>query len=288
MITRYLALILLSLYVSTSSASHPANIPFVVSGVVSDSSGAKDIQRFLEYLRQKSDLDLKIYYANNYDKLSSLMRKNPVSVGWTCGAPFVRDHKRDQQQLISIPLFHNKPLYHSLIITSKKNKQKKLADFKGHIFAYSDPLSNSGYLAPAILLKRQGIDINQHFSLMINTGNHENSIIALLNGLADVAAIDEYIWVQYIKKYPQTLNQLYEIERNGPYPFTPIVAGKGLPSRTLKKIRSILLDMSEDKTGKNILDKLGLDGFIYKPPSFYLPIQKMLNELAPENHDSDI
>ncbi len=281
MLIRHLVtyVILLFLYTSASYANHPGDIPFVVSGVVSDSSGARDIRQFVEYLKRKSGINFKIYYADNYSKLSSIMRQKPVSIGWTCGAPFVEDHKQDKQQLISVPLFHKKPLYHSLIITSVKNKEQKLADFKGKIFAYSDPRSNSGYIAPAVLLKQQGIDIKKHFSLMINTGNHENSIIALLNGLADVAALDEYIWTQYTEKFPDTLNKLHEIERSGPFPFTPIVAGKNITPASLEKIRNILLNMKQDAQGQKILKNLGLDGFVNKPVSFYQPIQQMLDSL---------
>ncbi len=259
--------------------------PFVVSGVVSDSSGSAVVKQFVRYLSNRTGIHFEIYYASNYSKLSTFLREKPTAFGWTCGAPYVEDARRDQQQLVSVPLFKGQPLYHSLIITPLKNSGKKLTDFKNRIFVYSDPRSNSGYLAPSVQLLAQGIEMEKHFSLMINSGNHKNSIISLLNGLADVAAIDEYIWVEYIKKHPQTLLVLHEIERTGPYPFTPVVAGKNASQATIKKVREVLTHMSSDRQGKLILKNIGMDGFVNKPASFYRPVGEMI-DLVNKKNDS--
>ncbi len=283
MLPHYLAyiIVLFALAPFSTHAAQPST-PFVVSGVTSNSGAARSMQYFVDYLNQHSNLNLQIHYADSYSKLSNIMRNNPQAFGWTCGAPYVEDAANDQQQLISVPLFKKQPTYHSLIITSKIRPEKHLLDFKGKIFAYSDKRSNSGYIAPLIQLKKQNIDIHNFFSVMINTGNHENSIIALLNGLADVAAIDEYVWIEYTRKHPETLNTLYEIERSGPYPFTPIVASRGVSAEKIKSLQNTLTHMNNDPHGNEILSDFGLDGFVIKSKEFYQPIQDMLQQLEPQ------
>ena len=275
---RYILLIpVILLALHTAHAKHTADVPFVVSGVISNSASARPIRHFVQYLGQQTGIKFSLVYADSYSRLSSIMRSHPVSLGWTCGAPYVEDARRDQQQLVAVPLFNNRPLYHSLIITSLNSQAKKLSDFKDKIFVFSDIRSNSGFLAPAVQLKKQGIDINNFFSLMINSGSHENSIVALLNGLADVAAIDEYVWVEYTRKHRQALKKLHEIERTGPYPFTPLVAAKGIDKETMDKIRNALLNISHTQAGSEILSQLGLDGFVIKSEEFYKPVQDMLD-----------
>lgn len=278
-------ILLFSLYTQHAFAEAEKSTPFAISGVVSDSSGSASIKQFVRYLRNKTNINFEIYYASNYSKLSRVLRDNPHAFGWTCGAPYVEDEKQDQQQLVSVPLFKGQPLYHSLIITAIKNSEKKLLDFKGKIFVYSDPRSNSGYLAPSVQLLEQGVEINQHFSLMINSGSHKNSIVSLLNGLADVAAIDEYIWIEYIKEHPDTLSELHEIERTGPYPFIPVVAGKDVAQTRIRKVREVLINMSNDRQGKLILKNIGMDGFVNKTTSFYQPVRDMIN-MVDKNTDS--
>jgi phosphonate transport system substrate-binding protein len=276
---RILALIILlcTVIISPLEAQTPESVPFVISGVVVNSGSAELVNHFVQILSTKSGYPMKPVYVKSYAELSRVLRDNPAAVGWTCGAPYVEDSIKDGQQLISIPLFNHKPLYFSLIISHKDDPLRSLAEFKGKIFAYSDPRSNSGFVAPSYHLKLQDIDIKKHFRLLLHAGNHERSIEAMANGLADVAAIDEYVWIDYIKKHPDIANSLHEIERLGPFPFTPIVAGRQLDKKVIEKLQHILSNMNKTKQGKKILDEFGFDGFVNKKPEFYQPIQNMLN-----------
>lgn len=252
---------------------------FVVTGVVKNSNSATVIEAFTRYLIKHSGYPLKIIYAADYTDLSKIMRRDPYSLGWTCGAPYVQDHASDQQQLIAVPTFNQKPTYYSIILTRSKRPEKTLADFKGGVLAYSDPRSNSGFLAPKYSLFKKGIDIKTHFRLLLDAGNHEGSIEALLNGLADVAAVDEYIWLTYIKDNPQAQQALREVERMGPYPFTPIVASKGVEKKDIEKLRTALINMKNDTQGKELLKRFSLDSFVEKENNFYAPIKLMLENV---------
>ncbi len=252
---------------------------FVVTGVVVNSGSAQTIMDFVGYLSQTSGIRLKTRFVDSYSELSSRLRNYPDSFGWTCGAPYVEDHKKDGQQLISVPLFKGKPTYYSLILTQKNNTGKTLLDFNNQIFVYSDPRSNSGYLAPSFYLKQQGYDLKNYFRIALHAGNHEKSIEALLNGLANVAAVDEYVWLEYLKKNPHAADEVHEIQRLGPYPFTPIVTGKATSQATLTKLQQALINMSSTIAGRKLLKKFSMDGFVIKDDSFYQPIADMQRAL---------
>jgi len=262
--------------------THAADIsqrPFVVSGVIIDSDNGNLIERFTHYLSTKSGYPLQVAYVNEYSDLSRALRNNPKAVGWTCGAPYVQDSESSGQQLVAVPLFNNKPLYHSLIMARRDRSEKTLADFSDGVMAYSDPRSNSGFLSPKYTLHKQGININKHFRLLLRTGNHEGSINAVIHSLADVAAVDEYVWVAYLKKHPEANQQLQIIERMGPFPFTPIVTGDEVSAGDIDKLSSTLLGMKNDSEGQKLLAEFHLDGFVKKTPDFYQPIKDMLKEV---------
>ena len=147
------------------------------------------------------------------------------------------------------------------------------------MFAYSDTRSNSGMLAPTVALKRQGIDLKRHFRFLVRTGIHENTIKALLAGVADVAAVDEYVWVQYLKSHPEAADRLKVVERFGPFPFTPVVASSSVPQPVITALQKALKEMNTDPEGKGLLAEFGLDGFVVKSPDFYAPIESMLAQL---------
>ena len=253
---------------------------FVITGVVVNSGSAKSLSDFINYIASHSGTKLKPVFVDTYAELSARLRVNPSSLGWTCGAPYVEDHKNDGQQLISVPLFNGQPTYYSVILTQKNRPEKNLAAFKDKILVYSDPRSNSGYLAPTYHLLQKGINLKEHFKIAIHSGNHEKSLTALINGLADVAAVDEYVWVEYSKQYPEAMTQLKEIERLGPFPFTPVVAGKNVDKATLEVLQRVLTTMNQSEEGKKLLNILSIDGFVNKPNSFFQPIADMQAAVA--------
>jgi len=258
---------------SKNTDSHP----FIVSGVIKNSGNAELIKQFTRFIANESGYPLHVVYVNTYSQLSRRLHNDPYAIGWTSGTPYVQDYQSYGQQLIAVPLYHDKPTYHSVILTRHDQTEKTLADFKGKVLAYSDPRSNSGFLSPKFALHQQGINIKQHFRLLINAGNHEGSIESLLSGIADVAAIDEYVWEAYYKADPNALTLLREVERMGPYPFTPIVAGNKVSNTNIEKILLALNTMHNSEEGEKILLEFSLDGFVGKQPMFFQPIKDMLN-----------
>ncbi len=267
------------------SADKPGVIhDFVITGVVLNSGNARLVEQFVELLGKHSGYRMKARFVSSYDDLSDILRKQPDAIGWTCGVPFVQDRRRDGQQLIGVPLFNGKPLYYSLILAHRDKTEKILSDFRGQVLAYSDPRSNSGFIAPSYVLKKQGIDIKKHFRLLLHTGNHERSIRALLNGLADVAAVDEYVWTAWRRNNPQKARKLRVLQRLGPFPFTPVVAGRAVAEPTLRTLQETLTALPDMPQGRQLLQEFGLDGFVLEKPEFYQPIENMLIELNGLQH----
>lgn len=264
-----------------SQADTDSRHPFVITGVVVNSGASRLLNNFVTYLSQESGYPMQAIFVDSYNELSKLLRDHPEAIGWTCGAPFIEDNIKDGQQLVSIPLLNGKPLYYSLIVRAVGRPERTLSDFGGQVLAYSDPRSNSGFLAPSYRLKQQNIDIRKHFRLLLHVGNHERSIESLINGLADVAAIDEYVWIEYSKIHPDINNSLEVIERIGPYPFTPLVAGKSVSAHVVERLRKSLENMPKSRRGQQLLSNFGLDGFVQQPVSFYQPIQNMYRHNQP-------
>jgi phosphonate transport system substrate-binding protein len=78
--------------------------------------------------------------------------------------------------------------YHSVVVVKADSPYKSLADVRGKSFAYADPTSNSGFVAPTFFLREDGINPETFFGRTGFSGSHENSILAILNGTYDAAA----------------------------------------------------------------------------------------------------
>lgn len=78
--------------------------------------------------------------------------------------------------------------YYSVFYVKKDSPYQKLEDLKGKNLGLVDPNSASGYNVPLFAMNKLKIEPTTYFGKVVNTGSHENAIIALQQGTVDVAA----------------------------------------------------------------------------------------------------
>jgi phosphonate transport system substrate-binding protein len=78
--------------------------------------------------------------------------------------------------------------YHAVVVVKVDSPFQVLDDLRGKSFAFADPNSTSGYIAPVFFLREEGTNPETFFGRTGFSGSHENSIIAVLNGTYDAAA----------------------------------------------------------------------------------------------------
>lgn len=80
--------------------------------------------------------------------------------------------------------------YHSVFVVRADSASTSVRDFATARFACNDRMSNSGYGAPLHWAQNQGFALTPS----LFTGSHAQSIAAVAQGDADIAAIDAQVW----------------------------------------------------------------------------------------------
>ncbi len=78
--------------------------------------------------------------------------------------------------------------YHVVVLVKHESNFKKLAELKGKRVAHTTPSSNSGNMAPRALFPAEGLTPDKDYKV-IYSGKHDNSIMGVLNGDYDAAAV---------------------------------------------------------------------------------------------------
>lgn len=76
--------------------------------------------------------------------------------------------------------------YYSVFVVRAEDPARGLGDCAGYRMAYNEPLSNSGWGAPAQFAAAQGLRLDP----VLRTGAHRESLRAVAEGRADLAALD--------------------------------------------------------------------------------------------------
>lgn len=224
------------------------------------------LSRWGSYLHEHTGLEVTFVVRDDYRRILDLLFDRTVNAAWICGYPYVL-HRSRLRRLVT-PLYRNQPTYRAYLIGNRSGKVLGWQDLAGHVLAFSDPLSNSGWLVAQAELARVGLSMHDLRRTFFTHG-HRNVIEAVAVGLADAGAVDGYVWDTLHKTGWPLVQDTMVLWRSEPFGFPPIVALANGPARTLSRLQQVLLGMSADPAGRQLLADLNLDGFTDASESIY-------------------
>jgi len=173
--------------------SWKAQYPELVFAVVPAENASGVTERFapfVEYLAKQLGTKVTLRIANDYAAVIEGQRAGNIHIGYYGPASFARARVagvKTDAFVIDVNSDGSKG-YYSVFYTLAKGPYHSIADLKGKNLGLVDPNSTSGYNMPMFALDKQGIAADTYFGKTVNTGSHENAVLALAQGTVDVAA----------------------------------------------------------------------------------------------------
>jgi phosphonate transport system substrate-binding protein len=269
-------LTILFLFNFTLFANENYDIKFGVTGVALKED-ITTLYYFRDYLSKKSGLNIHLKITRSYEEMQALIKSKNVDFAYICGATYVELLKLHNAKLLVVPNINGKNQYYSYIIAKKRSGYINLQSFKDKLFAFSDPESNSGAIAPSYALLKAGYNVENFFKEVIYTYDHGESIHAVLDGFVQGAAVDSLVYKSFAKTHPKKIKKLRVVQKFGPFPAPPIIIRPTLSKKIAQKLKYVLLHMQEDVQGRYILRSLSLSKFANPKNSSYKIIADMID-----------
>jgi len=255
--------------------SDSVSLRIAVSAVISPDETLFYYQDMFDYLSLKLGVPVKLVQRKTYQEVNDLVRKNSVDAAFVCSLAYIEGKDQFGMELLAVPVVRGGPRYYSYIIVPEDSNINSLKELKGKTFAYTDPLSNSGKLSPEYMIAQMGENPETFFRLTFFTYSHDKSIQAVAEKMVDGAAVDSLVWDFKNATDPRFTSRTKIISKSPPYGIPPIVVSKDIDPALKEKLRKILLQMHEDKKGKEILDRIMIDRFSEANDSIYDSVREM-------------
>jgi len=266
---------------TTNSATETSEsvLRIAIAGVVSPTETLTSYSKLVSYLGKELHQPVEIVQRSTYAEINDLVRSRYVDLAFVCSLAYVLGREDFGMELLVVPEVDGATAYHSYIVVPADSEVETVEDMRDTVFAFTDPLSNSGRLSPTYILHKMGLTPEDFFSRYIFTYSHDNSIRAVAGGLVDGAAVDSLVYNYIVSKEPHIAAKTKIIHTSPPYGMPPVVTHPALDPEIKSRLRSLLLNMNQDVTGKEILDDLKIDRFVLGDDASYDTIRTMKNEL---------
>ena len=183
-----------------------------------------------------------------------------------CGFPILSALRLDAGKLSTT--------YQSQILVRADSGITDINGLKGKKFAFTDPISTSGFLFPTLLVKQKtGQDPKTFFGSTVFAGGHDKAVLALYRGEVDGAA--SFIDARTLKGMPaDIMEKTKRIETAGPIPNDGIAIRKDFPADLQAQVTKALVDYCASDAGKVQCKSLfSWDGLQPVDKSFYDPVK---------------
>lgn len=259
----------------TSTFGDKMPLRVAVAAVISPRSTLESYNALLNYLSRRVERPVQLIQRQTYAEVNDLVRVGQVDVAFICGGAYVEGQRDFGMELLVAPQMNGGTIYYSDVIVPSDSSARTLTDLRGKVFAFSDPLSNTGQLVPAYELSQFGTTPEIFFARTIFTYSHDNSIRAVAAKLVDGAAVDSLVYDALIASNDDLKTKTRILEKSAPFGMPPVVVHPALNADLKRQLRAALLGMAEDAEGHAALTPLGIDRFVVVDDHAYDSIREM-------------
>jgi len=236
-------------------------------------------QQLTTYISQELGRPVELVQGKTYAEINDMLKSGDVTVALVCTNPYLQGKDDFGMELLAAPQVRGEVVYQSLLIVNRNSKANSLDDLRGATFAFSDPLSNTGRLAPLYQLARRGTNPDAFFSQTIFTYSHDSSIRAVADGVVAAAAVDSLVFDYLASTEPALTDKVRVIDRWGPFGINPVVVNPRLDAGLKQDLQRLFLEMDKDPEGLALLRSLQIDKFIVPDDSLYDSVRAMRSYL---------
>ncbi len=253
----------------TSSYSEEKKLKLGLGSRITPKENIKVYRDIVSYLAKKTGWKVELVQTSSYVTMNKLLEKGKVDVAFICTGAFKKGVEQGWVEALATPVINGQPYYYAYLIARPESKAKDILDLKGKSFAFTDPLSLTGFILPADVLKRKRIGYRDFFSTTMFTRSHDRSIVAVARGIVEAATVDSLVFDHYIKMHSEIASRVKIIKKYGPFPSPPLASSRSIDREIKAMIQILFLQMNKDDEGRSILRNLGIDYFVIPEKDFY-------------------
>jgi phosphonate transport system substrate-binding protein len=240
----------------TPASGCPAQMRFGI--LPTDESTAKTrYTPLFSYLEKKIGSKLQYTIGADYAAIIIAMASKRLEVAWLGPESYIQATK--QAKMYPLVMSDNITTglgYYSSLYVRNDSSFKTIEDLKGKTLAFVDPNSTSGYLFPMVyFLKDLKLNPSDYFGQVIFAGNHNASMLSLITGKVDVAAIASGTVTNAINAKTIKDGELRTVWQSKLIPNSPITATDMISLECRSSIQKAFLDMRDPEILKQLTSK---------------------------------
>jgi phosphonate transport system substrate-binding protein len=269
-----------------AAAADVVPLRIAVAAILSPQGTAESYSDLATYLGRRLGRPVELVQRRTYEEVNALVAASDVDLAFVCTSAYIDGQADFGMDLLVAPEIGGEVTYRSVQIVPASSVAEEMADLRGRVYAFTDPMSFSGRVYPTHLVQQLGSAPEEFFGRTFFTYSHDRAIQAVAEGIADGASVDSLVLDYALARDPDLAARIRIIDRSPAFGIPPVVVPPDLPPRQRLELQEALLAMDKDREGILILEELGIERFVTVTDDLYdsvraLTAQTQRSEWAP-------
>ncbi len=236
-----------------------------------------DMRAITTYLSRELGIKVTGYVTQDHAAAVEALASQAADISFMGALPYVIAHSRVGAQVVLSEVYRGQPSYAAHIFVRKDSPIRSLADLKGKIIAFADPLSESGYLYPLDMLVSAGLlargaDPATFFSRVYFAGGYQQAMQALAGGLVDAAGASMYATLLLP---PAQQSEVRTLAESGEIPSHAVIVRKGLEAPLREAFVQAMLKLNQPDKRDLLKHVYSPDGYVRADHGKYAPVEAL-------------
>jgi len=256
-------------FIPPESETDDTPIRVAIISVLSPSDTIKSYRKIANYIGDRLDRPAILIQRKSYNEISNLIINGGADIALLTTGSYITNNEVDGIEPIALQQRMGSPYNQGYIVVNSKDNYEDLNSLRGKSFAFTDPISYSGYISVKTQLLELDDSPESFFSDYTFTYNQKESLRGVLNNIFDAATISSLTYESIKTQNPSMIKDLKIIGKSEPMGTGPVVISESLSDKEKKIIRDSFITMHEDKSMLATLDNLFIDRYLPFDSTFY-------------------
>lgn len=224
----------------------------------------------VDYLAQQTGKKIEFYMPTSYASVIEAMLGGWVDIAVLGPYSYVIANEKDPNIEVFATyakkpghLQDEGPGYRAVLITRKGSKFDSIESLKGSVLGLTDPASTSGNLVPRVVFTKViGQKLEDYFSKVVYTGEHDLSTLAVHDGKVDAAFVATHRFDNVVDRGLVKVDDFNVLWSSPPIPQDPFTYRMSLCPDLREKIANTFLTLDKHKEAKAFLDNVKANKFV--------------------------
>ena len=243
----------------------------------------------LEALQSHLGIEVRANISRDYAGVIWALRSGRNQIAWLGNKAAIKAvDNADAEVFMQTVHANNESGYRSYLIARSDSALHSLDDVFRNIaeltLGTGDTNSTSGYLVPGYyLFAKRRIKPHDSFKRVVQN-NHEDNLVAVLDGQLDVATVSSIVFEQFIAQHPDRAREAQILWESPLIPSDPLLWRTDLPAHLKREIRSFFINYGRPAPNKTpdqveqeqrVLQRSGKSRFVPSNNNQLIPVRRL-------------